>query len=234
VKKLKAKPASNGINTLNEKSLHASLKQWYARPDDHLEAPVDGFIIDIVRGNRLIEVQTRNFSAIKRKLTSLVESHPVRLVYPIEREKWIVKLPVNGQDHPSRRKSPKRGKVEDVFFELVRVPKLIAHRNFSLEVLLIQAEEARRFDGRRGWRRDGWVTHERRLLDVVETIHFEKPIDFANLLPDHLENTFTTADLAQCKNISRVLAQKMVYCLHQMALIERVGKRRNAHVYQRI
>ena len=60
------------IGLLNEKALHASLKQWYARPGDQLEVAVDGFVIDIVRDDLLIEIQTRNFSSIKSKLTNLV------------------------------------------------------------------------------------------------------------------------------------------------------------------
>ena len=51
------------IGLINEKPLHASLKQWYARPGDRFEVPVDGFVIDIVRDNLLIEIQTRNFAA---------------------------------------------------------------------------------------------------------------------------------------------------------------------------
>jgi hypothetical protein len=67
----------NTIGTLNEKSLYAALKQWYAQPDDLIEVSVDGFMVDIVQGDLLIEIQTRNLSAIKRKLTTLVERHPV-------------------------------------------------------------------------------------------------------------------------------------------------------------
>src|SRR5215208_3427729 len=73
----------SGIGLLNEKPLHASLKQWYARPGDRIEVPVDGFVIDIVRDDLLIEIQTRNFASLKSKLTKLARSHPVRLVYPI-------------------------------------------------------------------------------------------------------------------------------------------------------
>ena len=51
------------IGLLNEKPLHAALKEWYARPDDRFETSVDGFVIDILRGDLLIEVQTRNFTA---------------------------------------------------------------------------------------------------------------------------------------------------------------------------
>lgn len=64
-----------GIGLLNENQLHASLKQWYARPGDLLEVPVDGFVIDIVRDDLLIEIQTRNFASIKSKLTHLVRHH---------------------------------------------------------------------------------------------------------------------------------------------------------------
>ena len=127
---------TSAINTFNEKALHADLKAWYARPDDLIETPVDGFIIDIVRGDLLIEIQTRNFSAIKRKLNQLTANHPVRLVYPIACEKWIVKLPKDGKSPKSRRKSPKRGALVDLFAELVSFPDLLASPNFSLDVLL--------------------------------------------------------------------------------------------------
>jgi hypothetical protein len=67
------------IGTLRETSLHAALKAWYARSGDELEASVEGYQIDLRRGAQLIEIQTRNFAALKRKLTQLVERHPVRL-----------------------------------------------------------------------------------------------------------------------------------------------------------
>ncbi len=166
-----------GIGLLNEKPLHASLKAWYARPGDRFEVPVDGFVIDIVRDDLLLEIQTGGFASIHAKLARLVPSHRTRLVHPIAQEKWIV--------HPTstRRKSPRRGRVEDLFWEMVSIPRLAAHRNFSLEVLMIREEEVRRRDDRRGWRRGGWVVAERRLLDVVDRVVFEKPEDWLALLP---------------------------------------------------
>ena len=119
---------------MSEKPLHATLKEWYAHPGDQLEAPVGDFIADIVRGDLLIEIQTASFASIKRKLLELTVHHPVRLVYPIARQKWIVKLAEDGHTQLSRRRSPKRGVVEDVFAELVSFPSLLASPNFSLEV----------------------------------------------------------------------------------------------------
>jgi len=75
-----------------EKNVHAALKAWYARPGDELEVEVDGFHIDIVRGQLLVEIQTSNFSSQRRKLEILIERHPLRLVFPIALEKWITRI----------------------------------------------------------------------------------------------------------------------------------------------
>ncbi len=209
------------------------MKEWYAQPNDQFEVLVDGFVVDIVRGDLLVEIQTRNFTAVRRKLIELTACHRVRLVYPIAREKWIVKLAEDGSSEVSRRKSPKRGALEHVFEELVSFPKLLSNPNFSLDVLLIQEEEVRRYDGRRGWRRRGWVTHERRLLQVLEQRLFETPADMTSLVPSELAEPFTTSDLAAAIGKMRWLAQKMAYCLREMGAIAPVGKHGKAILYIR-
>lgn len=226
---------SHAISTWNESPLHAALKEWVAWPGDQFEVAVDGFIVDIVRGDLLIEIQTGSFRSIRDKLIRLVEHHPVRLVYPVAEQKWIVKLPGDGEGKGSgpmgRRKSPKRGMFEEVFRELVSFPQLVAHDNFSLDVLLIHEEELRRYDGRRGWRRRGWITHERRLLEVVAQRRFASPADMVELLPGSLAQPFTTSDLATAIGQPRRLAQRMAYCLREMGLIQAVGKEGNAFLY---
>jgi hypothetical protein len=221
------------IGTLNERPLHAALKKWYAGPDDLFEVSRDGYVIDIVQDGLLVEIQTRNFSAIKRKMLALTPLHRVRLVYPIAREKWIVKLSSDGNRQLGRRKSPKRGQLEQVFQELVSFPQLVQAPNFSLHVLLIQEEELRRHDARRAWRRKGWVTHERRLVSVLDHQLFNTPSDLAVLIPASLEDPFNTAELATAAAIPRWLAQKMAYCLREMGAIMAVSRRRNAYQYIR-
>jgi hypothetical protein len=223
----------NGIGTLQETSLHASLKRWYSQPGDSLEVVVDGFVIDIVRGNLLIEIQTRNFSAIKRKLKKLVEKYPLRLVYPISLEKWIVNIAEDKVSVVRRRKSPRHAHLEDLFTELVRLPELAAHNNFSLEALLIREEELRRKDGRGSWRRKGWSIYDRRLLDVVDRRVFLSPTDFSALLPLGLPAAFTSSDLARGLGKPLYLAQKMAYCLRKMDVIQITGKVGNSLVYSR-
>ncbi|MDH3682126.1 MAG: hypothetical protein OEV40_19505, partial [Acidimicrobiia bacterium] len=60
---------------MNEGSLHAELKDVFARPGDELEVELDGFVIDIRRGDTLIEIQTSSFAAMGRKLDHLLAGH---------------------------------------------------------------------------------------------------------------------------------------------------------------
>ena len=220
------------IGLLNEKPLHASLKEWYARPGDEFEVAVDGYIIDIVRNELLLEIQTGSFASIKSKLLNLVDVHLVRLIYPIAREKWILKLAKDDEGGYIRRKSPKRGRVEDLFREMVSFPQLLANANFSLEVLMIREEEVRRHEEKRNWRRRGWTTDERRLVEVADRHLFENPADWRALLPEKLGESFTTGDLAEVLGIRRSLAQKMAYCLRRGGVIELTGRQGRANNYR--
>ena len=216
------------IGTLQERSLHASLKELYMTGDARTEVAVDGFVVDVVKDGLLIEIQTRNFAAIKKKLLSLIKNHPVKLVYPLAKKKWIVKQTPDGVTVLSRRSSPKRCGFEDIFDELVRIPNLIAHSNFSIEVLLIEEEEIRRQDGKGSWRRRGWSIVDRKLVDILDRRLYEDPSDFLQFIPDSLEKPFRNSDLVEALGISRRLGQRLTYCLRKMNALKTVGKKGNA------
>lgn len=219
------------IGTLTEKSLHAALKEWLAQPGDQFELPVAGFVIDIVRGASLIEIQTRHLGAMKRKLAKLLPDHPIQLVHPIAAEKWIVRQTAGGQPI-SRRKSPKRGRLIDIFAELVRIPHLLSHPNLKVTILLTQQEEIWRDDGQGSWRRKRWSVYDNRLLDVVSQHNFESANEWLTLLPDDLPQPFTNRELAAALKCRANLAQKTTYALRHAGLIEVVGKQGNALLYK--
>jgi len=232
------------IHQHQESSLHAALKRWYTQSTEGvLEVEVDGYRIDIVLGDTLVEIQTRNFAMIKSKLHHLVENHPLRLVYPTPLEKWIVRVDPQTRQVIERRRSPKHGQIADVFTELVSIPGLIAHPNFSLEVLLIRAEEVLipagssirgRITRRRpSWRRKGWQVTDRVLLEVIQSRVFTHPDDFQSLFPAALDDPFTARDLARQSGIPLRLAQKMVYCARKMDLVQVVEPRQRGWLYSR-
>lgn len=215
-----------------ESSLHSSIKKWYFLEGDRLEARVNSFIVDIVRGNLLIEIQTANFSAIKPKLRCLLRDHKVRLVHPIPKTKWIVRKSMPNGEIIGRRKSPKRGNIYDLFSELVRIPDLLSTNNLSIEVLMIDMEEIWHNDGRGSWRRKGASIEDRKLIGISESMTFENKTDFLRLVPEDLPNPFSNRDLAQNLRIAFSQSRKMTYSLRKIGTIEHVGKDRNQMLFR--
>ena len=229
---LAAAPCTRTIGELRERSLHAGLKSWYALPRDRIEVPVGGYVIDLVRRGTLIEIQTRGFAKLKRKLTSLMDAHRVRLVFPIAQRKWIVTTDPRGRVL-RRRLSPKRGSYRDLFAELVRIPHLMANPGFTLEVLLVEVEEVRCADGRGSWRRKGVSVLDTRLLEVLDRRRFRTPADLARLLPPHLQEPFTNRSLAAAAGMSAVAAGEMTYALRHMGALAVVGRSSRAYQFAR-
>jgi len=222
---------SPSIGTLHESSLHAALKLWYKESEDRLEVPIENYVIDIVRDDLLIEIQTKNFSQIKRKLENLMKNNRVRLIYPIVKDKWILNVDLQSNKTIRKHLSPQHSSYIEIFEELIRIPELISNSNFTIEVLLVQIEEYRKNDGNGSWRRKGWSIYDRKLVRVLEKKVFYTPIDFLMLKPSSLKTPFTNLELAQSLNKPIRLARKMSYCLRKMGLIKVIGKKGRALLF---
>ena len=227
--------ASSALSTYREGSLHASAKEIYAREGGATEESVGGYVVDVVRNDELIEIQTGSFASAARKLRRLVADHRIALVHPIAVERWLIRVDADGAV-TGRRRSPKRGLPLDVFEELVAFPELVAHPNFRLELLMIREEEIRgpiqagaHYRYPRDWRR-----LDRRLLEVVETIRIEVPADLLALLPDGVPSPFTTADIVAASRRSKRLAMRSAYCLSKSGAIRCVGRSGRFLVYEAV
>ena len=214
----------NNIGTLRESTLHSNLKFWYKIQGDQLEVPIENFIIDIVRDDLLIEIQTKNFSSIKRKLEVLLKDHRVLLVHPIIKDKRIITIDHQSHEVIRKRLSPTHQSYLDVFEELIRIPDLIANPNLTIELPLVQIEEYRVNDGKGSWRRNGWSIYDRKLVNILERKILYSPVDFLMLKPSSINPPFTNAELAIGLEKPLRLAQKMSYCLRKMGLIKVIGK----------
>ena len=222
------------IGELNERSLHRALKARYAVSGSVTEKAVDGFVADVVIGNRIVEVHTGSFSPLKKKLPRLLERHAVTLVYPIARDRYIVKVATDPEVPAKRRKSPKHGTVFQVFSALSSIPSLLSHPNLTLEIVMTVEEELRLIsaDGRR--RRRGWVSLDRRLMEVVATHTIASMADLFAILDPGLPEHFTSNDVAKVMNSSRRLAGQAAFCFREGGVSEICGKRGNAFVYRRV
>ena len=219
------------IGTLKESSLHASLKQIYKEPGDMVEKSIGKYVIDIVRQNLLIEVQTKNFSAIRRKLENLLKNNRVLLIHPVIKDKWISYLKPNDVSLNQKRKSPQHGSFFNIFKELIYIPDLLSNWNLIIEVLLIQVEEIRIKDNKGSWRRNGSSIYDHKLLKILDRRIISNPKQLLRLIPLGLEKPFTNRTLSESLNISIRLAQMITYTLRKMNLLIVVGKKSNSYLF---
>jgi len=219
------------IGTLRESSIHATLKQIYKKPGDKIEKSVDKYVIDIVRDNLLIEIQTQNFSTIRKKIETLIQNYRVLLIYPIIQDKWIINLDSTSNDILRKRLSPKHDSFLNVFRELIYISDLIPNPNLTIELVLIQAEEIRVNDGLGSWKRKGWSIHDRKLLKILNHKIFSNPKQFLEFLPKELKIPFSNQNLANSLNTSISLARKMTYSLRKMNLLKVVRKVGRAYLF---
>jgi len=218
------------IGVMREGPLHAAVKELLAEPGDRLEVPVGRFVIDLVRADgELVEVQTGGFGALGKKLDALLDNHRVRIVHPVAAERRIVRVDEHGEVLAARR-SPKRATAVEVFDKLVAFPALLTHPHLTIEVLLLREDHIRRpqpVTTRRRTRDPG----ERRLVAVIDRIALRTPADVLAALPALPPEPFSTRELAACLSCGTVLAQRTLYCLRAIGLVEPAGKRGRAPLH---
>jgi hypothetical protein len=222
----------SGIGTLAEGPLHAAVKEWLSRPGDRTEVPVGRWVIDLVRADgELVEVQTGGFTPLGPKLDGLLDEYRMRIVHPVPAERRIIRVDADGVVL-SERRSPKRGGVLEVLDKLVAFPTLIGHPHLVVEVLLCREDHVRAPAPVRTGRRTR-DPGTRLLGEVLGRHEIHRPIDVLGLLPAPLPaEPFTTAELGALIGAPTVLAQRVVYCLRLMELLEPAGTRGRAPLHR--
>ena len=217
-----------------ETSLHQELKLLYAGPGARFEVPVGRYRVDVVSGGRLVEIQHGPLGAIRDKVRTLLERHRVVVVKPIVVRKLLVKRAAKGGPVTGRRMSPKRGRLLDLFDELVHFTRVFPHRRLTLEVPLVEIEEWR-YPGhgrRRRWREGDQEVEDQRLVGVRATHRLRTGGDLAGLIPGPLPRAFHTGHVAELLGEERWVAQRIAYCFREMGVIRQVGKQGNALLYE--
>jgi hypothetical protein len=218
-----------------ETTLHRQLKDLYLAPGGQTEARVGRYRIDVLNESQLVEIQHAGLAAIRDKVAALAAKHDILVVKPIIVRKQLIKLKRRGGAIVSRRLSPKRGGLLDVFDELVHFTRALALPRLTLEVPLVEIEELRYpGHGHRRWRRPGdHEIEDQRLVSVHATHRFAAPRDLLRLLPTNLPHPFHTGQLAERLNIARWTAQRIAYVLRETGVLASVGKQGRARLYVR-
>lgn len=227
-----AERAQNGIGTLQEKTVHAVLKRFYEPDIAHQEIRIGNFVADIFRENEIIEIQTRNFNALRRKLDAFLPEYPVTIVYPIVHTKWLYWIDESTGEISKKRKSPKTGRTYDAYFELYKIRTYLDHPNLHLCLVLFDAKEYRLLNGWSADKKKGSTRYDRIPIRLVDEFYIGSPSEYGCMIPEGLPLQFTSADFAKKAKIPRSTANLALNILNYIHTVTRVGKRGNAYLYE--
>lgn len=221
-----------GIGTLGEKTIHAVLKNYYAPDCEMQEIPIENFVADIFTGTEIIEIQTRSFNVMRRKLDTFLKQYPVTIVHPIPRIKWVSWIDEETGEASPKRKSPKKGNPYQAFVELYKIRPFLKNENLHFKFALIDMEEYRLLNG---WSRDkkrGSERFDRIPLEFVEEVCIDRREDYMQFVPFDLLEPFTSREFAKCAKIPMRLANVVLLILTDLSVVTRVGKQGNCYLYE--
>lgn len=220
-----------GIGTLSEKTLHAVVKNYIEPNEDFHEVPLEGYVADVFRENQVFEIQTAHFNVLRRKLDRFLPLYKVTIVYPIPATKWVVWVDPETGLEVSKRKSPKKGSPYQAFKELYRIKTYLKHPNLNIQFLFMDVEETKLLDGWSQDKKRGATKYDRVPVELVDEMLFERVEDYRMMIPPDLSE-FTTKEYAKSAKIPLGQAQTALNIFHYLDLVERIGKKGNAYVYE--
>jgi hypothetical protein len=235
------------INTYSESALHKTLKNLYALEQGYrTEVECDGKIYDILdpQGN-VIEIQTKNVSKLLEKATSALKNgRKVKIVYPVVVEKHIELYGEDG-NRISKRKSPAKGSIYDIFPELTGLFSVLLNKNFSLDILEVTMTERRirtqepvqSANGKRRFCKN-WNKTDKILDNILASYTFSKAADYTALIPLQCLPVFSAKELAAALKTDKSLpasaatrAYIMIWVLKKMNLITQQEIKNRSHYY---
>lgn len=221
----------NGIGTLQEKTIHAVLKNYYEPDPAKQEQKIAGYIADIFTGTEIIEIQTRGFYKLRNKLEAFLPLYPVTIVYPVAHTKYLSWVNAETGEVSKPRKSPKTGNVHSIFPELYRIKMFLPHPNLSFLVVLLDVEEYRLLNGWSHDRKKGSTRNDGIPTELVEEVSLKTLSDFRALLPSDLPSPFTSADYKHFLRNNKAVAGIELNILAHLGVIRKTGKKGNSILY---
>ncbi len=224
---------THAVGTLGEKPVHRTLK-YFVEPDRaHHEVKHQGFVVDVMNGDGIFEVQTRAFDRLAPKLEKLLPEQPVTVIYPIIKEKRLIWIdPENGGAEPPRKVS-KKGKLSDFLPELSKIRAFIGNENLTFRIYVLTADEYRLLDGYGAEKKKRATKFTVIPTDILEIKEFKAVKDLRGLLPENLPDIFSARQFYSAIGMrGRRAYFALAFCM-EMGFIKRVGKSGKAYLYQK-
>lgn len=223
------------IGTLSEKNLHAVLKQYFEPRIENQEIKIGRYVADIVSENKIVEIQTRAFNLLRKKLDAFLALEGITeltVVYPIAKTKWLSWIDKDTGEISKKRKSPKIGKIHDSFLELYKIKQQLTNPKLSFCFVLLDITEYRYLNGWNIDKKRGSSRCERIPNEIEDIVCIRSVNDYIKFLPESLPSRFTSKDYAKHTKLNLKSSQTALNVLNYVGAVKRVGKLGNMHLYE--
>ena len=226
---IKQEEKQNSIGTKKERTLHQYLKYYFCNESIYHEQKLKGYIVDILKDNQIIEIQTSAFNAMRKKLETLLNDYPINIVYPIIVERTLYNFDEEGV-LLNIRKSPKKEHPLKIGKELYKINNLLNHPNLTFTLVLLKVYEERipyinRYKQKRTTRINQ-IPYE-----LIEVINLNTNSDFINLIP--FDTEFTSNDFKKKVKLSPRDTSSSLLALRTLNVVEIVRKDGKKYIYKK-
>ena len=219
-----------GIGTLGEKSVHATLKHFLCEDHSCHEILMESFVADVVVDKTIYEIQSGQFNKLRSKILNYPLDYDLHIVYPIDESKTIIWLNELGEE-VERRKSPKKGNIYDVVRELYKIRPVLKHRKLTIDCIFIDVVEYRLLDGWDVTKKKRATKLDRVPVKLNKIISLSEPQDYRQFLPPNLPQEFMSRDIKKLVKLRDRQVSALLLVLREIEIISVVGKQGNAYIY---
>ena len=221
------------IGRLAEKTIHATLKNYFAKPEEQ-EVKVGSFFADAKTAEGIFEIQTRQFYRMKRKLTEFLQDNVVCIVYPVRYKRLVKWIEPDTGEIVAENKWHQKDLGYTIFRELYGIREFLDNGNLRICLMYVESDEYKFLDGYgkdrkiRATRMDGVPTK------LVAEVNLCVPEDFGIFLPEELSGCeFGVKEFEKAAHIKNDTAQKCISVLRQLGLVDfvRTEGKRNIFVF---
>ncbi len=190
-----------GIGTYSEKSLHFILKNFFEPDRDYHEVAYKGYVADVMRDGKIVEIQTATLSGLRDKLDAFLTDSCVRLVFPVRKFKSIVWMdPETGEV----KNTPKRRKSENIYSllcELIYIVDYLRDPNLCITVVELAVDDYRYLDGWSRDRKKGATKLDSVPTELISITDLAIPESLFSFIPEGLEDVFSRQEFAKATGL---------------------------------
>ena len=207
----------NLITTYMERSLHRSLKSHFCSDETNHEIKIGRFVADACDGKTIFEIQTGNFSPLRKKIQFYLENtdFDIVIVRPIAQNRRIFWFDEkSGEMKKAPRLSSKHENLASGIADIYYIKEFLENPRLSFCFVLMEIDEIRLLDGY-GKQKKIRATSVDRLAGEIYSYHYIKSAtDIADaiypLLPNEPFGREELSKALKLKGLKLWSAQKLL------------------------